>query len=63
MASMACMASMASWPRRQAMEDPKSPMARVLAADCAFCQGDAARAKADVRSRMGNIWYANYEDV
>eukprot|EP00435_Cladocopium_sp_Y103_P058940 s528_g20.t3 len=29
----------------KAMEDPTCPMARVLAADCAFCQGDAARAK------------------
>lgn len=29
----------------KAMEDPKCPMARVLAADCAFCQGDATKAK------------------
>lgn len=36
-----------SWfSRIQAMEDPKCPMARVLAADCAFCQGDATKAKA-----------------
>mmetsp|Transcript_81067 Transcript_81067/g.194481 ORF Transcript_81067/g.194481 Transcript_81067/m.194481 type:complete len:454 (-) Transcript_81067:14-1375(-) len=30
----------------QAIEaDPRCPMARVLAADCAFCQGDAAKSK------------------
>lgn len=26
-------------------EDPKCPMARVLSADCAFCQGDGAKSK------------------